>query len=270
MPALEPDVTPPKPYDIKSAHAALEEAKMELALGQITPGSYNNLEAALTEALNKPKTFAQLNRTPHSVLETVLSSEEEVLPSDIGETAPACYFSPSHEEEYLATLDASVEASILGVQPPPSSHPIRSNERHEKEREAQLRNPVSVYNWLRKHQPQVFLQDHESGSSTTHEKPPSNKSLPTIAGSSTNNNNNRVPTNKRASVAPKQEQQQQQELTDDEGFLIGGNLENPSRSKRKREDEPYRPKGGSSRPSKKKKTSGGQAEKRRSGEEEGG
>ena len=245
---------------MKSARAALEEARLELTTGQISPNAFAQLETALILPLNKPKTFTELYGTSHSALEIVKASEEEVMPSDIGETTPAGYLSPTHEEEYLNAMDAQLEASLLGIQPPPSSHPIRSNERHERDRENQLRNPVSVYNWLRKHQPQVFLQDNESASISEHQKPPGNsKQLTSSSHTKTSS--------KRTSVAPKQEQ----EIVDEEGFVIGGGageMEVIGRSKRKRDDEPYRPKGGSSRPAKKKRTTGVQTERRReSGED---
>ena len=92
-----------------------------------------------------------------------------------------------------------------------------------------VRNPVSVYNWLRKHQPQVFLQDNELNS----EKPAK------TTGSRTS---------KRASVAIKQEP----ELYDDDGIAI--DMGATPRGKRKRDDDGgYRPKGGNSRPAKRKK-----------------
>ena len=243
VPALEPDILPQDP---SSASAALEEARQELAAGQISLERFRSLETDLT-AIISPKSLSKLSMsTPHTALDFPPSTD---LPHDLGAPNPTGYLTPSHEEEYLSTLDAALEISELGTQPPPSSHPIRSNEKHEKERDAALRNPVSVYNWLRKHQPQVFLQDNE---------PPPEKPVPKPQAST------RTP--KRSSIIPKQEP----EIFDDDGFLFGGNPEISTRSKRKREDEPYRPKGGNSRVSKKKKASGGSGDKRKAGDEEGG
>ena len=99
----------------------------------------------------------------------------------------------------------------------------------ERDRDMALRNPVSVYNWLRKHQPQVFLQDNEIQS----DKP---------ARGTTSR------ASKRASAPIKQEP----EFYDDDGIAVdtGSSL----RGKRKRDDDGgYRPKGGNSRPAKRKK-----------------
>ena len=245
VPALEPDRPLNEDHDIRSARAVLDEAKAELNYGSITAETYHGLEDKLKEAIDHPKTFAQLSTIAHTTLRSIPPGP---LPHDLTHSAPIGYFSPAHEEEYLSTLDSTLEATELGAQHPPSSHPIRSSEKHEKERDAALKNPVSVYNWLRKHEPRVFLQDNDS----VPEKP-----LPKPAASS------RAP--KRSSIIPKQEP----EIIDEEGYLISGSLEGSNKMKRKREDEPYRPKGGSSRSSRKKKAGGGSGEKRKLGEDEG-
>ena len=227
--------------DLGSARAALEEAKHELSTGQITPDSFRQLEAALNETLHKPLSLSQLSGTSHTVLDDV---PEDDLPHDIGESSPAGYLSLEHEEEYLAILDGTVEGSGSRHAGSADSHPIRSNDR---DKDVALRNPVSVYNWLRKHQPQVFLQDSDS--------PPDRSS--TRASNATK-------TPRRSTVFPKQEP----EVLDDEGLLISASLEGLSRTKRKRDDEPYRPKGGSSRPYKRKKIGTGPADRKETGEDE--
>ncbi|MCJ1388957.1 hypothetical protein MMC18_001809 [Xylographa bjoerkii] len=241
VPGLEPDVASRKTMDLGNARAALEEAKNELSTGQISPDSYRQLEAALNEALHKSLSLSQLSSTSHTVLEDV---PEDDLPHDIGESSPAGYLSLEHEEEYLAILDGTLVGAGSRHTGSADSHPIRSNDR---DKDVALRNPVSVYNWLRKHQPQVFLQDSDS--------PPDR---------STTRPSNTTKTPRRSTIVPKQEP----EVLDDEGFLISASLEGLSRSKRKREDDPYRPKGGSSRPSKRKKTSSGQGDRKETGEDE--
>lgn len=175
------------------------------------------------------------------------------LPSDLDDDAPTGYLSPDHETEFLLNLDNTLGNPPLGSRPIMSSQLAKANER-EKEKDSQLRNPVSVHNWLRKHHPQAFQQED-----SIPDKPPSRNVAKVSPKPS-----NPPKASKRPSTAPKQEN----EYIDDEGFLVGGNLEVPSKTKRKREDEPYRPKGGSSRPTKKKRTSGGAA-KRTPGDEEG-
>lgn len=217
---------------------------MELTTGQITPNSYKELETNLLAAIHRPKrTLAHLHTTPHTTLNSVTPHN---LPEDLDDETPTGYFSPNHETEYLTTLDNALTNASLSSRHLTSSQLAKANER-EREKDSQLRNPVSVHNWLRKNQPQVFQQED-----LNLDKPPSrNAAKPSPKPS------NPPKASKRLSAAPKQEH----EVIDDEGFLIGGNPEVPPRSKRKREDEPYRPKGGSSRPSKKKRISGGGAKK---------
>ena len=241
VPGLEPDVGSRKTMDLGGARAALEEAKHELSTGQITPDSYRQLEAALNEALQKSLSLSQLSSTSHTVLDDV---PEDDLPHDIGESSPAGYLSLDHEEEYLAILDANPEGSGSRYIGSTESHPIRSNDR---DKDVALRNPVSVYNWLRKHQPQVFLQDSDSPPDRSSTRPSNVSKTP-----------------RRSAIVPKQEA----EVLDDEGFLVGASLEGLSRTKRKRDDEPYRPKGGSSRPYKRKKTGNGPGDRKEMGEDE--
>lgn len=252
VPGLEPDRSPLGAHDINNAQAALEEARSKLATGQLTPSTYRELEAELLEAISKPnRTLAHLNNTPHT---TLLSVTPNDLPSDLDEVKPTGYLSPNHEHDYLLALDNSLDNTPLDSH---SLLPSRLAKRQEKEKEkdAQLRNPVSVHNWLRKHHPSVFLQDEPNTDKVPTKHPAKTSPKPPKEPRST----------KRSSAAPKHEH----EVIDEEGFVIGGNLEVPSRSKRKREDEPYRPKGGSSRSTKRKKVSAGAMTKKISGEDEG-
>ena len=230
----------------------MEELKADLSTGQITPRSYSQLEASLADTINRPKLLAHLDTTPHTTLDSVFPDN---LPSDLDEDTPTGYLSPDHEDDFLSNLDVSLGVAPLDSRPIPPQLPAKSSAR-DKEKEAMLRNPVSVYNWLRKHHPQVFLQDESNAEKPTQKnaaKPSPKPSNPTKSS-------------KRISVAPKQEQ----EILDEEGFLVEVNLDVPVKAKRKRDDEPYRPKGGSSRPTKKKKTSGTAAIKKTAGDEDGG
>lgn len=252
VPALEPDLSPHRIHDANGARDALEEAKVELTTGQMTPNTYKLLETDLLAAINKPKKIlARLDATPHTTLKSVMPHD---LPSDLDDDAPTGYFSPNHETEYLTTLDNTLASASIGSRQISSSQLAKANER-EREKDSQLRNPVSVHNWLRKNQPQAFQDDI----------PPGWDKFPSRVSKVSPKSPVPPKSTKRLSAAPKQEQ----EVIDDEGFLIGGNPEVLPRSKRKREDEPYRPKGGSNRPSKKKRISGGGVSKKVLGDEDG-
>ncbi|KUJ15769.1 uncharacterized protein LY89DRAFT_95434 [Mollisia scopiformis] len=117
--------------------------------------------AALNNASQAPtKSFAHLtSSTPH------LSSQSASLPTELTksldpeppETVPYSYLTPDQLDDYLYDIDAS-----LGTVPPfpPHFHP----------QDLAFGNHHSPYNWLRRNQPQIFLQDGE-GSEKSHGKP---------------------------------------------------------------------------------------------------
>ena len=251
VPALEPDRSPRKAYDANGARAALEELKADLSTGRITPKTYSQIEASLADTMSGPKLLAYLDTTPHTTLGSVFPDN---LPSDLDEDTPTGYLSPDHEDDFLSTVDISLGAAPLDPRPTPPQQLSKMSLR-DKEKEAMLRNPVSVYNWLRKHHPQVFLQDEPNPDKPTQKNAPKPSPKPS----------NPTKSSKRISAVPKQEQ----EVLDEEGFLVEANLDAPVKAKRKREDEPYRPKGGSSRPTKRKRTSGGAAIKKSAGDDDG-
>jgi hypothetical protein len=224
------------------AEFALREAKREQRAGGsgITEEMYLELEAQAQAAASRSRSLTDLSTLPHTMIGGAISATE--IPGDIADPIYESYLTPEHEDEYLATLDATFE----GTTPQLESHPIRSNE---KEREIALRNPVSVYNWLRRNEPHVFLQDGNPQSDA-----PVQKSKEALKEASKHL--------KRASIVAKQEPKHDPEAIDEDGFVAGGVMEAPTKAKRKRDDEPYRPKGGSSRPYKKKKVGGGVAERR--------
>lgn len=166
------------------------------------------------------------------------ASEE---PDDSANTLAGGLLSSKQEEQYLQSLDSFLDGRSVHPRAHATSnigypHPEKSADR---ERESQIRNPVSVYNWLRKNQPQVFLQDPD------HDKTK-------IAAA--------LRKSKRESIAkaPKVEP----ELYDDDGIAL-----EPSGSKGKRkrdEDTGYRPKGGHARPTKRRKEDSGRRSKRAS------
>lgn len=222
----EADDLPAASYDFAAAQAALQEARAELASGEMSASEYRHFENSIlqSQAFAPSTSLTSLMNVTH----TSLTSVADNLPDDIAAESPGGYLTPSHEEEYLLALDDSLGGSSAGPRPTVSN---RSGDRTaERERDAALRNPVSVYNWLRKHQPQVFLQDNEVVSDKS-------------SGRALNSRSS-----KRASGQVKKEQ----EAFDEDGILI--DVMGSSKGKRKRdEDGGYRPKGGSSRPTKRKK-----------------
>ena len=205
-----------------------------------------------------PRSLKALSTLPHTTLESCIS--ESLLPSDLDSDEPTGYYSPSHEATYLAQLDSSLGLSSIGPQVPGARNPDKEKER---QKQHELQNPVSAYNWLRKYQPQVFLQDHEDGPSPAarlaKEKASAAKASPKPRASP------KPPATKGTKRARESAVKKEVEeiILDDDGTIIGGgaldDLAPPmsSKGKRKRDrgddDNAYRPKGGSSRAPKRKK-----------------
>jgi hypothetical protein len=130
---------------------------------------YNEIRAMVEEkeaakaASKAPKSLAMLmSSTPHLSLSNPHVPQELVasLRTEDGQAPPLRYLTMDHIDEYLYEVDG-----ILGNAPaiPPQSLGITHQD-------LALRNPHSVYNWLRQHEPRVFLQDGE-GSEKSSGKP---------------------------------------------------------------------------------------------------
>ena len=254
MPALEPD-EPSRSNDGDTGH---EKATKD--------------EKGYLEKI--PRSLKSLLSLSHTTLESCTS--ENLLPPELDSDDPTGYYSPSHEASYLTKLDASLDLLTTEQAPQPSTSRMtdkdrdkdKDKERKDITRQHELHNPVSAYNWLRKYQPQVFLQDHEdspasaarlstgkSGAPKASPKPRASPKPPTTKGTK----------RARESTAKKEEHEV---MLDEDGTIIGAGEELApigTKGKRKRDrddDNAYRPKGGSSRaPKKKKRVSGGDKER---------
>jgi len=225
-------------YDSSTASAALRQARHELRSGDMTLSEYQRLADAILESpgFAPQKSFSSLSKMPTQ--HTVTNAEQDQDTN--GFVPPATGFPSSHQEEqYLQGLDSYLTGSSETPRAFANGLAARNGDRStERDRDMALRNPVSVYNWLRKHQPQVFLQDNEVHA----EKPPRGSAFRS---------------SKRASTSIKQEP----ELYDDDGIAMDMSLS--ARGKRKRDDDGgYRPKGGNSRPAKRKKDEGSTSSKK--------
>ena len=266
VPALEPDLSPYGPSEIETTRAALEEAKQDLYAGQITPAAFKTMEAEFHAILNRTNSLANLSRVQHTTPDIVSAA---VMPKDLLQEAPIGYMTPSHEDEFLSALDTYL-ANLHPDAPPMLPRPYRPTDR-EREKDMQLRNPVSVYNWLREYRPKVFLQDPRP-----EEKESAPEKVSSVSESAGHKASPKPPSSsstakRRSAAVPKQETEPEPEILDDEGNVIGGaGIDAPApKSKRKREDDAYRPKGGSSKPRKRGKGSSGAVVRKTEGEEEG-
>ncbi|KAI1608622.1 IEC3 subunit of the Ino80 complex, chromatin re-modelling-domain-containing protein [Exophiala viscosa] len=213
----------------EEGHLRLRKARYQLQTGEIDAKTYWDIESSLLDTL----AFTP-ERSYTSLLELAPPPMQNGDKTDPTTGTGDMFLSIRREEQYLQSLDAFLD----GTSTNPRSHTTNSlgsrnaEKTTDREREMQLKNPVSIYNWLRKHQPQVFLQDNEPGAEKATRATGSRSSA-------------RKSVNKEAL-------KQEPELYDDDGVPM--DVGSSARGKRKREDDGgYRPKGGNSRGTKRKK-----------------
>lgn len=152
--------------DLIMAEELAQAAEFNTPTGQAI---YNEITSLLAEkaaercASKPPKSLAYLmSTTPY------LASTSHLLPPEVhasleppeGYASPLSYLTPDQMDDYIY----DVEATLGHVAPLPVSTP------QSPQHELALRNPHSVYNWLRRNEPKIFLQDGE-GSEKSNGKP---------------------------------------------------------------------------------------------------
>jgi hypothetical protein len=207
------------------------EAKMQDKLSNKPTKSLASLMA------NTPCRPFTLPNIPYNL--SSMTGLRQIELQDLSEEHPVTYLSPSELDDYLSAIDTS-----LKLPPAPTVH-VSIPRVHLSDKELAVRNPNSVYNWLRRHEPKIFLQDGEGSEKSLTGKPGA------LRGAG-----------KRASI-PAPSRPDMVEFVEEDGIgydaSLGGAGGTSSKGKRKRaseEDAGYRPKGGSSKPSKKKRKDG--------------
>ena len=243
--ARKPTITPAEKIQVRTdTQDLLANARTKLRNGELKLGEFQDMEKQLA---HQPTFHAEGS---YAALEddwaTRNNTTESPSYSRDGETSTA-YLNVKDEDEYLNGLDAFLDGKNSQSRPHASISTGGTGQTRaiEYERELQLQNPVSVYNWLRKHQPSVFLQDHEGQGPA--EKP--SRSAGTRSS-------------KRGLLGEKPASKQDSDMYDTDGIAV--DLTASSRNKRKRGDDDlgYRPKGGSSRPAKRRKGEGSYSRRR--------
>ncbi|KAK8084813.1 hypothetical protein PG997_006084 [Apiospora hydei] len=178
-------------------------------------------------------------RGPHNSFATTVEHYPEVLediePKD-PELYPTSFLKADDIDNYVAELDARIGLKAKPTIPPPaSSIPSHSGAAAN----FALRNPTSVYNWLRRHAPKTFLQDLEKEKDKDKAKERERD----------HDHSEKVDGGSRLVRDPAESMDWEEEAGYDAPSM--GSV----RGKRKREDDAgYRPKGGASRPTKKRKS----------------
>jgi IEC3 subunit of the Ino80 complex, chromatin re-modelling len=206
-----------------SADELSEASQVSTANSQAIYGEIRAMmdEKALQKVTSEPsKSLAllmsvtpHLSASNHSSLAPAVRENVETLE---GYPGPISYLTAEQVDDYLNEVDAS-----LGSAPPPHT---QTSSHHE----VALRNPHSVYNWLRRNEPKIFLQDGE-GSEKSMGKPGS------LRGAG-----------KRASM-PGPSKPDALEIVEEDGMRYDPTISGlePAKGKRKREDDGgYHPKSG--------------------------
>ncbi|KAL4767452.1 IEC3 subunit of the Ino80 complex, chromatin re-modelling-domain-containing protein [Aspergillus nidulans var. acristatus] len=170
------DILPPPDGELSAAYndhalatSALRNAKDDLAAGNITLESYQQLEGGLKRgrAFAPLLRYTDLLKVPHSAPAT--ESQDPVNPMDDSSLNQNLGFlTPEHETEYCLATDARLGDMAAAVQ---LSRVPEKPSLLEREREYALRSPVSVHHWLRKNHPNIFLQDNENASEKSASRP---------------------------------------------------------------------------------------------------
>ncbi|KAJ5967317.1 hypothetical protein N7501_003565 [Penicillium viridicatum] len=216
LPTAEQEIVP-LINDATLAKQAWKEAKAGLTAGSIDTSAYRIIEDNIkrNKAFAPAQQYSTLSQTHHITTDAVEKPEND-CERQLG------YFTPEHETEYYLALDAKLGDGAAATQL--ARIPDRPTFA-ERERDLSMRNPASVYNWLRRNQPQT-LQDNEIASEKSASRPSNQRS------------------SKRAPAQRKDE-----DMYDEDGTEA---QPTPKNKRKREEDTGYRPKGGSSRSKKKK------------------
>jgi hypothetical protein len=233
--------------DPEAVRQQLQDLRDAAARGELSPEEYTERADKLhnSQAIRQTlKPLAALDASvPHSTRD---DAHRPVDGIDLSVHAPG-FMSPAHEEEYLAAMDQLLDQPGFD----PAVHrgrplPLASALPQLSDKQLTIKNPDSVYNWLRKHQPQVFLQDKDA----LHHENMSEKSAPHKA-----NPSHRKGVKRESAVAGESTPGPREHNEEDESAL------DAAKGRRKtggggEDDTAYRPKGGSSRPTKRKREDG--------------
>ena len=214
------------PYRLQPISVLLRKCRENLSPEDRSIAEYRALQDTFLEdpAVRASKSLALLSQYDDTTAKS--TSRAAIESKDVISGYPTL----SEEERYQEALDGYLNGNAATPRVLP---PGRAGDRiSEREKEIALKNPVSVYNWLRDNHPGVFLQDNEPHAEKSSARPSNSR------------------TSKRASTI-----KQEPELYDEDGIAIEARAS--AKGKRKRdEDGGYRPKGGNGRASKRKKEDG--------------
>ena len=263
--------------DLKSTNGLFADIHRDVQAGKVPQNEFLNLRRETEEAFARRDAvfLSELERTvPH----TAYDPATDTIPPHLADVPnQLAFLTPAREDEYLQRLDAKLGDQWPLPHPsrPPtttSPPPLASLSAREADREIELRNPLSVHNWLKKHNVAVGEVDErgsEASGGGAGGAPASSSKRTAAAG-----RNLAKKVGDRA-VGRARERDEGSPMggagsvgggsgggggggADDEASLLGVDVETPKgRNKKARDaDETYRPKGGSGKKPKRKREDG--------------
>ncbi|KAI1425056.1 IEC3 subunit of the Ino80 complex, chromatin re-modelling-domain-containing protein [Xylaria sp. FL1777] len=231
------------------------ERRIDLNLDDDDDEDDDETDSDDSDSTQKPtKSLKKLiQEVPHQSYEEYVQRapelREDLEPED-PQTLPTSFLAADDLDEYLYQLDTR-----LGIKSKPTLAPsaMGTNNTTPPSANFALRNPTSVYNWLRRHAPKTFLQDLEKDKDKDKDDREKDDGRKRKGGAS----------RKRQSTTSRKEKEKEKEREKETADAMDwdedGGYEAPAagavKGKRKRDEDPgYRPKGGSSRPTKKRKS----------------
>ncbi|KAH9900191.1 IEC3 subunit of the Ino80 complex, chromatin re-modelling-domain-containing protein [Xylariomycetidae sp. FL2044] len=211
----------------------------------------DNDETDNSDATQQPsKSLRRLIRTvPHrsfsATIERFPEVAEDLSPKD-PRLHPTSFLTADDIDGYLTKLDQSLNIQL-------KAPAIPKEQAADPAANFALRNPISVYNWLRRNAPKTFLQDLEKDKEKDRDDGHVDK---TEDAPRKRKSGAARPTKRQSAASRKEKEKEAAEAADwDDEMAYEMPAANASKNKRKRDEDPgYRPKGGSSRPSKKRKS----------------
>lgn len=277
-------------FDVNQSQQIPPEKRVNLALTPPAEPDESDVDGPPSKPLRSLEEL--LKEVPHSnhaqALDRLPALVADMEPFQ-GEQKPPSFLTADELDDCLYEIDRDLDENPSLPTLAPKARPgasANSSYAAATSQNIALRNPTSVYNWLRKHAPKTFLQDAEASTSADKngaqpdETPAEGKrkrqsnvgggasaKAERGTGRGSRGGKRRSTAADRASTAsthakdaPATAEAGNASMDEDNDTLLNTPAATASRggSKRKRDDDPgYRPKGGSSsRPSKKKRKSG--------------
>ncbi|KAI0201924.1 IEC3 subunit of the Ino80 complex, chromatin re-modelling-domain-containing protein [Astrocystis sublimbata] len=184
-----------------------------------------------------------IQEVPHQSYEEYVQRypqlKEDVEPADT-QTHPISFLTMDSVDEYLNEIDMR-----LGLKAKPTLAPSSAgtNTNTNSPVHFALRNPTSVYNWLKRHAPKTFLQDLEKDKDKDKDDREKEDGRKRKGGA-----------RKKQPAASRKEKERDKEAADSMDWDDERGYEAPKGKRKRDEDSGYRPKGGFSRPTKKRKS----------------